>query len=147
MNRTQADDLIAMLMKLVERRHDLRAMAVCGSWARGSQRADSDIDILLLATDVTPWRTATGWIGELPFGQAGLSYAGHRTAAYGVAWSAHIQLQPAAELELTFVLPSWADTDPVDPGSHRVVTDGFRICADKDGRLTRLVTACVIQQV
>lgn len=35
-----------------------------------------------------------------------------------------------------------AATDPVDPGTRRVVGDGLRILHDPDGLLARLLEAC-----
>jgi hypothetical protein len=37
--------------------------------------------------------------------------------------------------------PAWAATNPVDPGTRRVVTDGLRILHDPDGRLAALAIA------
>jgi hypothetical protein len=33
---------------------------------------------------------------------------------------------------------SWAEREPIDPGTRRVVADGMVIVADKDGLLTAL---------
>jgi hypothetical protein len=57
-------------------------------------------------------------------------------------WSAHIELEPAAELELTFVKESWASIDPVDAGTGKIVTDALKVLIDKDGALERLRHAC-----
>ncbi len=37
--------------------------------------------------------------------------------------------------------PTWAATDPVDPGTHGVVREGLRILHDPDGRLAALAVA------
>jgi len=142
MNERQARDLVSMAYSLVQDQHALRALAVCGSWARGNPRPDSDLDILIVAQDVVPWRNEQRWVGGLPFEKAQLAYRSHRTAKYGVAWSAHICLEPDAELELTFVSTSWTCVDPIDPGTRDVVSDAFRIIVDKDGHLARLAAVC-----
>ena len=59
-------------------------------------------------------------------------------ARYGRAFSWHIELEPAGLLELTFADPSWAEREPIDPGTRRVVADGMVIVADKDGLLAAL---------
>lgn len=39
------------------------------------------------------------------------------------------------EVELTLAPLSWADTNPIDDGSRRVVADGLVAVIDKDGLL------------
>ncbi len=37
---------------------------------------------------------------------------------------------------------AWAGTEPVDPGTRRVVTDGVRVLHDPEQLLADLVRAC-----
>ena len=142
MNAAESDRLLAVLQVLVQGRDDLRALAVCGSWARGNPRPDSDLDVLIIAKDPESLRRSQKWIPELNFSQAGFRYVGHTDARYGAVWSAHIELEPEAELELTITGEDWASADPIDPGTRSVVSDAFRIVSDKDGALERLRDAC-----
>ena len=41
------------------------------------------------------------------------------------------------EVEYSFALPEWADI-PVDPGTHRVVSNGMKILFDPKGLLAKL---------
>jgi hypothetical protein len=50
-------------------------------------------------------------------------------------------LEGGLEVEVGLTEPAWAATDPVDPGTRRVVTDGMRILRDPDGRLAALAAA------
>jgi hypothetical protein len=50
-------------------------------------------------------------------------------------------LHPACEIEFTFCSPSWAATDPVDPGTAAVVSNGWRVLLDKAGRFENLALA------
>lgn len=142
MDEGRAHDLILMIQRVVEARNDLRALAVCGSWARGNPRPDSDLDMLIVAEDAAQWRDEHNWVSRLAYKQARFAYRSHTTATYGDVWSAHIRLEPDAELELTFASTAWACVDPVDPGTRKVVSDSFKIVVDKDGRLARLVEVC-----
>lgn len=65
-----------------------------------------------------------------------------KTWKYGVVWSAHIALEPEADLELTLADENWASLHPMDPGTRGVVMDAFKILIDKDGALERLRNAC-----
>ena len=142
MNTAETNGLIAVIQTLVRDRDDLRAMAVCGSWARGNPRPDSDLDVLIIAQDPGSLRRHQEWMRELRFSDAGFRYLAHHSAQYGAVWSAHIKLEPEAELELTFAAESWASVRLIDPGTRRVVTDAFKILIDKDGALRSLSDAC-----
>lgn len=142
MNAAEAHALIAIIQELVRARDDLRAMAVCGSWARGNPRPHSDVDLLIIAQDPERLCRSQEWIREMRFCDASFRYVGHQGSAYGAVWSAHIELEPQAELELTFAEESWASVDPVDPGTRGIVIDAFNIVVDKDGVLRRLQSAC-----
>lgn len=139
MKKSESERLIGIVTRFVENREDLRAVALCGSWARGNAREDSDLDILIVARDPRKFRRVEKWIEELRFDEAGFSYAGHETATYGVAWSAHVELSPMAEVELTFVNPSWSEMHPVDESTRHVVSDAFEILVDKDALLSPLL--------
>jgi hypothetical protein len=142
MNAAETDRLIAVIQWLVTGRDDLRGMAVCGSWARGNPRPDSDLDVLIVAQNPDSLRRDQKWIRELNFSDVGFCYLGHKTARYGVVWSAHIELEPEAKLELTFAKESWASVHPIAQGTRDVVTDAFNVLIDKDGALQRLRSAC-----
>ena len=103
----------------------------CGSWARGNPRHSSDRDLLIIARNPKQFRRNQKWIGELEFEEAGVRYVDHETATYGAAWSAHIELEPAARRQLTLAGASWAC--PIDSGTKHDITDTFKILVDKDG--------------
>jgi predicted nucleotidyltransferase len=142
MDSAEARDLLAIVRRMVEARDDLRALAVCGSWARGCPRADSDLDLLILAREPSEWRTDLDWLRDLPFEQTGFAIRAVETTTYGAAWSAHIRLGFNIELEVTFAETAWASDAPLDSGTLRVVTDGIVVEVDKDGLLAKLVETC-----
>jgi hypothetical protein len=142
MDSAQACDLLAMVRQMVEARDDLRALAICGSWARGCPRADSDLDLLILARKPGEWRTDLDWLRHLPFEHAGFRIHEVETATYGAAWSAHIRLGFNIELEITFAETAWASDAPLDSGTLRVVTDGIVVEVDKDRLLAKLLETC-----
>jgi len=129
--------LIAGIAAWVSARPDLKALAVVGSWARGTARPDSDLDLVILATDLQRYRADQTWLGDLTLPKP-YRVASWRSADYGTAWSCHVGLAPSAELEITFCNPAWVCTDPIDNGTRRVVTAGFRIILDREQRLARL---------
>jgi len=122
-------------------RNDIRAMAMLGSWVRGNPRPDSDLDLLLLSELAPDYQRCNTWLTAIDFQNAGFRLHSNESAVYGVVWSQHVHLLPAADLELTFAQCLWAHTDPVDAGSRVVVEDAFRIIFDRDGILAKLVDA------
>jgi len=131
MTREQANALTAVVAKWVNARADLRGLAVCGSWARGNPRPDSDLDLIVLSSE--PGLVADlATLGEIDFAAAGFRVTSVRHSIYGAAWSWHVQLYPSAELELTIAALSWAVADPIDDGTRAVVMDALRPVVDKE---------------
>jgi uncharacterized protein len=141
MKTAEANAIVSAVSRWAVERDDIRAMALIGSWSRGNPRQVSDIDLLLLSDRAHEYRRCRKWLTEIDFGGAGYRLQSSEIAIYGVVWSRHINLLPAAELELTFAECSWARTDPVDGGTRGVVQDAFRIIFDKDRILAKLVDA------
>jgi hypothetical protein len=136
-----AELLTSTVATWVGSRSDLRGLAVVGSWARGNARPDSDLDLLILATDLEGYRRDRAWLSDLGLEEAGYRLSSQRSVLYGVAMSWHLNLDPAAEIELTFAGLKWAATDPIDAGTRLVVADAFRVVLDKDGRLNPLAAS------
>jgi hypothetical protein len=61
---------------------------------------------------------------------------------YGELWSRRLWLeQNGGEVEFGFASPAWADVNPLDPGTRRVIADGCRILHDPKKILSRLCAA------
>jgi uncharacterized protein len=99
----------------------------------GSARAGSDVDLVVLAEEPTRLLDDDGW--HRHFGEVDLV----RSEEFGVVVERRLRLPSGLEIEVGIAPTSWAATDPVDAGTHRVVRDGFRILFDRDRRLARLV--------
>jgi uncharacterized protein len=141
MKTSKADAIVSAVARWAIERDDIRAMALAGSWARGNPHQASDIDLLLLSDRAHDYRGRRKWLADIDFGSAGYRLLSSSSAIYGVVWSRHVKLLPAAEVELTFAACSWARTNPVDGGTRGVVQDALRIIFDKDGILAKLVDA------
>jgi diadenosine tetraphosphate (Ap4A) HIT family hydrolase len=66
--RSSRRAFLERLRTWVEPRQDVRALVIVGSVARGDDRPDSDVDVVLLTTDRAQYLGSTGWVGE--FGAA-----------------------------------------------------------------------------
>ncbi|MFJ5680155.1 hypothetical protein [Streptomyces sp. NPDC093097] len=65
-----------------------------------------------------------------------------RIQAWGPVTERRYARPSGLEVEVDIGSPDWARTDPVDPGTRRVVTDGARRLHDPEGLLDALIRAC-----
>lgn len=124
------ETLITQLVRWAKARDDVRALALVGSHARGTARADSDVDLLLLTDPPERLLRDARWPQELG--------AVARTAleSWGRLTAVRVWYTDGSEVEFGIAAPEWA-TAP-DPGTWRVVRGGLRVLADPDGLLARL---------
>lgn len=116
-------------------RTDVAGLLLVGSCARGTARADSDIDLVLLTEDGSRY-DGDDWARDL-----GLRMS-VRTRSWGAVLERRFAAPSGLEVEFGIAAPSWAADDPVDPGTRRVVTDGALVLHDPTGRLATLTAAC-----
>jgi uncharacterized protein len=118
---------------------EIVAAALVGSWARGTARRDSDIDLMFLALNPSSFRQRKAWISDIQWTVINAEVSGWKDKDYGVVWSRHIYLNNQIQVEFGFGLPSWASLQPIDPGTFRVVNDGCKILYDPKDLLSKLI--------
>lgn len=135
-------ELIAEAARVIEgvtawaaRRPDVVGLLLVGSYARKAARPDSDIDLVLLTTDEDRYADNT-WVRELAIGDL------IRVQSWGAVTERRFRTPAGLEVEINIGTPGWADTDPVDPGTRRVVSDGARALHDPTGALDNLIGNC-----
>ena len=57
--------LLTGLREWAERRPDVLAVGLAGSWARGDARMDSDVDLMLVTEEPRPYLEKDAWVREL----------------------------------------------------------------------------------
>jgi predicted nucleotidyltransferase len=110
----------------------IRAVALVGSRARGAARPDSDIDLVLLVVDPEAFRADDSWLDAIDWKSTGVRPTTRRDARYGALWSRHVRVDDGLEVEFGFAPLSWANRDPPDPGTRRVICEGCRVLYDPD---------------
>jgi len=118
-------------------RDDVVAIALVGSWARDAAGPWSDLDLVVLVEDPTAYTESDDWIDELAPGAKLV-----RTGDWVAIVERRLLLPSGLEVEVGFGRPSWAATEPVDPGTRHVVRDGLRAVHDPRRLLAMLVAAC-----
>ena len=111
-----------------------------GSRARGTERENSDIDLVVLADAPNAYRSDMHWLRAIDWPADG-RVSRWSDENYGVVWSRRIWIAANLEIEISFAPLSWADVAPLDAGTSRVVSDGCRILFDPDGYFERLTEA------
>lgn len=118
------------LVVWAERAPTVRGVAMVGSWARGEPRMDSDVDLIVVTVDPSPFLGDARWV-EAATGQPAPIV---RTMAWGpLLTERRVRLRSGLEVEFGFTTPRWTDTNPLDPGTKRVVSDGCVVLFDPEG--------------
>ena len=130
--RVEVEDLLDRELSRISARHDVRGLALVGSWARGTAHMESDVDLVLLTCRVERYTETDDWMGEL--GCEALV----RTTAWGAITERRLRMPSGLEVEVGVALPCWASVFPVDSGTRSVVEDGMRVLHDPDGLLRAL---------
>jgi len=134
-----------------EKCSEILALALVGSYARGEAKQDSDIDLMVIASDTKIFRDNYHWMHHIDWESINFQIKNWTDAQYGVVWSRHIYLNNylsnsrndftnKLKVELSFGLPTWASVNPVDFGTYNVVSRGCKILYDPQGILTNLMS-------
>jgi predicted nucleotidyltransferase len=127
----------ALIARWARAQDDVVGAAVVGSWARGAARMGSDIDIIVLTNQKARYLDDDHWVAMALVESAEIV----RTQDWGPLTERRVRLSSGLEVEFGFVAPSWAATDPVDPGTASVVRDGCKPIEDSGAVFERLIAA------
>ena len=118
------------LIRWAEHQDDIIGIGVVGSYARGEQRQDSDIDLVVVTKQPASWMSNTGWLWR--FGEP----VRFSTEDYGLVQSIRCFYQGGAEVEFGITSLQWC-SPPIDPATARVIRDGLQVIYDPSGCLQR----------
>ena len=130
-----ADELIAKVASWSQRDERVIAAGVCGSYARGEARSDSDIDFCIVTPDPGSLLEDRSWIHDLG---SDARVAGP-VEDYNLVRSVRV-FYGATEAEFGVTDQAWMQL-PIDRGTAGVMNDGLRILYDPEGRLERAVAS------
>ena len=110
---------------------DIEAVALVGSYARDGATAGSDVDLVVLTSDVDRHVRDRSWV--LLFGEP----LECLEEDYGRVTSVRAFYSGGLEVEYGFTTPDWAEA-PIDPGTRQVVANGMKVLYDPHGIIARL---------
>jgi hypothetical protein len=125
---------IAALKEWATQQPGILAVAIIGSHARTTARQDSDVDVVAIVDDPAHYLKTSGWLQH--FGQV------HTVSDenWGLLQSKRVHYADGMEVEFGITVRTWASTDPVDPGTKKVVLNGMRVLYDPEALLESLLT-------
>lgn len=139
MKAAKVDLILNQVIEWAKSRIDIVAVALVGSWARGTARLDSDIDLMFLTLNAAEYRVGQAWMSEISWDSLGYQVQSWKNQGYGLVWSRHVYFEEGIEIEFSFGFPRWAETRPIDPGTASVIRNGCKILYDPENLLTKLV--------
>jgi predicted nucleotidyltransferase len=121
--RREVATLLPDIAAWAEGRPDVRGVVLVGSYARGSERMASDVDLVILCTAPDDLTDAK-WFTSLRPGARLI-----REKDWGPVRERRFRLRSGLIVELGIAPLDWAAV-PVDPGTRRVLGDGHTILYD-----------------
>jgi predicted nucleotidyltransferase len=124
-------DITSLLKKLkrwVAAQPDVVGVALIGSYACGTATEESDVDVIILTTEVRKYFRDKQWVSL--FGEAEKTEVEH----WRRVQTLRAFYTDGNEIEFNFSTPDWTSI-PVESGTRRVVSDGMRILFDPQGIL------------
>ncbi|MHB9115377.1 MAG: methylated-DNA--[protein]-cysteine S-methyltransferase [Thermoleophilia bacterium] len=117
-------------------RSDIEAVALVGSYARGTANALSDVDVVLLVRDPAVYLANRAWLDR--FGTVG-----HWTTEdYGALTSVRVWYRGGVEVEFGLATTDWARS-PLDDGTRSVIEGGMRVLHERRPLLSPHVSVAV----
>ena len=119
-------------------RDDQRVLAfgLCGSYARGEQRPDSDIDACILTFEPATLLENRDWVYVI----GSSAHVVGPVEDYNLVQALRV-FYGEIEVEFGVTDAAWA-TPPIDDGTAAVIRDGLKILYDPEGRLQAAADYC-----
>jgi predicted nucleotidyltransferase len=109
---------------------DVQAVALVGSYARGTAKEDSDIDLVVLTDYPQNYLESTAWAEQ--FG----TVRKYQIEDYGKLISLRVWYQGGYEVEYGIAAPEWAAI-PLDLGTQEVIRGSMIVLFERGDLLSR----------
>ncbi len=119
-------NIIEALRQWAQEETSIESVILVGSWARGTNRPDSDMDLCILTA------RREGLLAENHFPSLFGKVRRQQTEYYGTCTSVRVWYEGGTEIEFGLVEPDWIAL-PLDEGTRRVLSDGYCVLYDRAG--------------
>ncbi len=128
-----ANKFITEFTKWAEGQREILGILLVGSYAKNTARPDSDIDLVIITGQPEVYLEDDKWIKGFWEVKEIIK------EDYKMIQGRRVFYGNGLEVEFGITTPEWAEANPVDPGTERIVKDGAKIILDRDGVLGLLV--------
>ena len=129
-------------VKIWAKQPEIDAVGLVGSWARDRAYENSDLDLMILTSNPDLFFQDTDWFNSILWHDLNdLKINTYYDRIYGVVKSRHFCFQQGQRIEFSFGYPNWADINPIDLGTLRVIRSGIIIIYDRHKLLETLAKA------
>lgn len=118
------EKFLSDLKEYAESNSNIESVLIIGSYARGTNKENSDLDVVIITSNKSDMITNQHFTQE--FGEV---YK-QQTEYYGACTSIRAWYSDGKEVEFGIVEPSWI-TIPLDTGTYQVLSDGYKLIVDK----------------
>lgn len=125
-------DFFDKLKEVAENTSHIEAVLLVGSYAKGTNTKNSDIDIVIITSHKAKMIATHDFIQQ--FGIINKQ----QIEFYGACTSIRAWYKDGNEVEFGIVAPSWI-SKPLDIGTHNVLADGYKIIIDKKQYFKELI--------
>lgn len=126
-----SEEFISKLKEYAENSSHIESVLIVGSYARGTNKENSDIDIIIITSNKSEMVT------DQLFTQAFGEVYKQQTEYYGACTSIRVWYGDGKEVEFGIVEPSWISI-PLDSGTIKVLSDGYKLIVDKQKYFEKL---------
>lgn len=126
------NEFINKLISFSANNSHIESIIIVGSYARGTNKDNSDLDVVIITSD------KLGMVTNEEFIQGFGEIYKKQTEYYGECTSIRVWYKNGQEVEFGIVEPSWIKK-PLDAGTKRVLSDGYRVISDKKNYFQNLV--------
>jgi putative toxin-antitoxin system, toxin component len=124
--------LLAQVKQWAEEEPSVESVILVGSYARGMQSAESDVDFCIIT------REKEHLLQNQRFGERFGTVLKRQLEFYGKCTSVRVWYSTGLEAEFGIVDPSWIAL-PLDAGTVEVLKGGYRVLVDKKGWFEGLI--------
>lgn len=125
------ENFINALKNFSENTSYIESVIIAGSYVRGTNKESSDLDIVIITPNKSEIVRNQDFIHN--FGEVYKK----QTEYYGACTSIRVWYKNGHEVEFGIVEPSWIEK-PLDAGTNKVLSDGYKIVIDKKGYFDNL---------
>lgn len=135
MNNLKISDFIEKLQLWSSQQPEIQAIAIVGSWARGTARADSDLDVIVVADTPAKLLDNNAWLKQ--FGQIKKLVR----EDWGLVQSLRVHYAGEREVEFGITSKEWLSPKEIDLASGQIMRDGMMIVYDPEQMLEQALLA------